>query len=520
MAFAIACTIFALGVSSYNASQDALIAESKSLAALSQEQLSRGERLQALRTALSALPKSEEHANRPIVEEAVTALEAALELDAYPPALWHPTFAADLNGEVVSIESNPEGGWVAALDANATISIFDAFTGHMICSIDLREFASNPDAINAWTWTIRASGADRLLVASAAKNCDFVCFDIRKNEVVWDFGPLPIDGLSISRSNLYCTAFTITQEGNSIGQGNLAGVVLNVSDGSIVNVFATDNEGLFIDIDPFGIDKEAIRTLDIFHPSAVSNDGSEALFGAGNFATVFESEGKYAFLEFGNTMLTSLATFDSIVLGATLEMNLEDVAGDHAYSIGAYDLSNPSFNEPLWTADGTFRVTLSGGPYNSYAYFGYAAIHCFGYMDEQPVAICSAGNMLRIFNVENGNEIYSEVFPSSIVSAGTLDLWYEGDYLAIALSNGTLDFRTPFTSLPVTACDTYQCSIPYQIEDAIVGEFEGSIVVATIKPANQPDRLLCYRFDLGYDEPVDYSLDELLAQAHELLEAE
>lgn len=518
-AIAIMGFVSALSFHSYRASQDALIAESKSLAALSQEQFSRGERLQALETVLAALPESAERPNRPIVEDAVTALEAVLELDTHPPKLWHPTFAADLNEEIVSIESNPSGGWVAALDASGIVSVFDALTGHELSSINLRQFAFDPVTIDAWTWTMKAAGPDNLLIASAAKDCDFVCVDVRRNQVVWDFGPLPIDGLAVSDDGAYCAVATITDESNPLGQGDLIVAVLNSQDGTVVYPISTNCPGFFVDIDPHEVDEDGEHVLNIFHPFALSNDESISCFGAGKFVAILDKNRGYAFYDFGNVALTSLAISDAYLLGATYDVDYESFPQNCPYSFGAYDISESTFDDSLWTVQGVFSPSISGEPFNNYSYFGLPTIQCIILTNGHATAVCSAGNTLRLLEVENGNELHTEVFPSSIVSVGSLRL-SESDGLVVALSNGSLDFLSPLELFPYVQNDTYQCSIPYQIEDAIVEEFEGSIVVAAIKPANQPDRLLCYRFDLGYDDPVDYSLDELLAQAHELLEAE
>lgn len=515
----IAGIIAALSLIAYNVSQGALLSESKNLAALSQEQLARGERIQALETALSALPESEQHPNRPIANEAVAALEEALDLDVYPPKLWHPTFAADLGGEIISIESSPEGGWVAALDASGTISVFDAFDGHMLSSINLRKFAYDPVTIDAWTWTMKASGTDNLLIASADKNCDFVCMDVRKNQVVWDFGTLPIDGLAVSENSVFCAAATITDETNPLGQGNLVAAVIDASNGDLVYPYSTDYPDVFIDLDPREVNEQGRHVLEIFHPYIIADDGSATCFGYGKYAVFLDQHLGYTFIDFGNTKLFSLAITGDLLLGATSALNPEGKDYNHLYTFGAYNISGPTLGDPLWTVDGTFTPTVSGGPFSSHTYFGSPTIHCIAQMNEQTVAVCSAGNVLRLLSVESGEEIYSEVFPSSIVSVGTLFLGDNGN-LAIVLSNGTLDFRMPFEPTSAAISDTFQHSIPYQVEEAVVEEFKDTLMVATIKPANQPDRLLCYRLKLAYGDPVDYSLDELIAQAHELLAAE
>lgn len=70
--------ICALILQASTANQEALIAESKTLAAASSAQFEQGNRIQAIQTALEALPASEADHSRPLVPEAQAALERAL----------------------------------------------------------------------------------------------------------------------------------------------------------------------------------------------------------------------------------------------------------------------------------------------------------------------------------------------------------------------------------------------------------------------------------------------------------
>lgn len=78
---AAALAIVAIGVFAFQfhrTSEAALIAESKTLAAASSVQFEQGNRIQAIQTALEALPTSEADHSRPLVPEAQAALERAL----------------------------------------------------------------------------------------------------------------------------------------------------------------------------------------------------------------------------------------------------------------------------------------------------------------------------------------------------------------------------------------------------------------------------------------------------------
>lgn len=84
---AAALAIVVIGIFAFQfhqTSEAALIAESKSLAAQALDQYANGEHLQAIETALQALPSSESDTSRPLVPEAQAALEKVLALNPDP----------------------------------------------------------------------------------------------------------------------------------------------------------------------------------------------------------------------------------------------------------------------------------------------------------------------------------------------------------------------------------------------------------------------------------------------------
>lgn len=65
-----------------------------------------------------------------------------------------------------------------------------------------------------------------------------------------------------------------------------------------------------------------------------------------------------------------------------------------------------------------------------------------------------------------------------------------------------------------------RASVPYQIDMASSSDLkENGLVVTLMRPAEQHARLLSYTFDVvNADDTTSYTLDELLDQAHQLID--
>lgn len=132
---------------------------------------------------------------------------------------------------------------------------------------------------------------------------------------------------------------------------------------------------------------------------------------------------------------------------------------------------------------------------------------------------CAAGSEFAIYSVKDGHEVYKRDFGQSIVSLEPATNLDGSEFFAIVFSDGSLDMLSPL--LPIQAQGTsLRASVPYQIDMASSGGLkENGLVVTLMRPAEQHARLLSYTFDVvNADDTTSYTLDELLDQAHQLID--
>ena len=114
--------------------QAALIEESRTLAAQSQQLYSEGDRYGAIDAALQALPTSESDTSRPLVSDAQQALENALQVTPSTD-LWLPCYSVPID-EIGRLVLNEEEKIVGVLTPEGEIPLFNLETGKAIEDID------------------------------------------------------------------------------------------------------------------------------------------------------------------------------------------------------------------------------------------------------------------------------------------------------------------------------------------------------------------------------------------------
>lgn len=166
---AAALAIVVIGIFAFQfhrTSEAALIAESKSLAAQAIDQYANGEHLQAIETALQALPSSENDTSRPLVPEARAALEKVLALDPDPDQPWTPFYLLEADGEIVDVAYSQEGVWIATLDATGVVSLYDANNGASLGTATPDIFALESDTVPSTYWFIEAMSPSCLIMGN------------------------------------------------------------------------------------------------------------------------------------------------------------------------------------------------------------------------------------------------------------------------------------------------------------------------------------------------------------------
>lgn len=188
----------------------AQISESRYLAMQSEDELEEGRRLDAVRTALSALPANSADKSRPVVPEAVYALNNAVY--AYRKASPNSFFLkshikADSLIKNKDLSVSSDGMLIAGLDASGALFVYGTEKGDFLFSARPQDIDSSDPSSEF----IEAGFLDgtRLLLLSSAR---LHCWDISSKSLLWS-SSFP-DGSS-GESTIFessCSGMTLTQD--------------------------------------------------------------------------------------------------------------------------------------------------------------------------------------------------------------------------------------------------------------------------------------------------------------------
>lgn len=201
------CALLAI---SWSNMQESRIAESRALAAQSRELLADGNRIEAIETALDALPPSEAGPlDRPYVDEAQGALADALGV--YPsqtpyPYQLRPCYERQIPGRIEDIVISSDATAIAVRDAGSTIDVIDASSGSLLCSLspDPETVLTSPELVRPMTQLVPSFTGDlalsdsRLLIGFTYIHT--LCFDIKTGEIAWSAPDSVSSGYAISHS--------------------------------------------------------------------------------------------------------------------------------------------------------------------------------------------------------------------------------------------------------------------------------------------------------------------------------
>lgn len=481
----------------HNASQTALIEESKSLAAKALDQYERGEHLQAIETALAALPSSESDHSRPLVPEAQAALEKLVSFSPDPDHPWQPMYCVDVESEIVDFAYDMEGEWLAILDSSGTISLFDAYTsqpkGTYSPSIFSGKDAGNPELC----WMMKAVSPNALIVSNSANGGDVICFDPISGKELWSIPLIAAFAASASSNPEDCWLFYLFSD-------QVAAGLVDLKSGKMLG-------------------QESIARAPLPNPTdnsafCADDETGSAYAGFGNALFAFDlADGFAERVTVQDSVLRSLKTHNGILVACADEINGEkyDVT-KVPFSVRTYNASALETG-PLWSHESTFSNTVDVIDGDDYPYVGSPEIQAILPGDPSS-ALVSAGTDLLLFGLEGGDLLYSHSFSTSVVAATPFYSNSGRESFAVVLSDGTITVVSPETNL-VSNGNFFTSTIPYAIERASISAYYDLTPVAFIQPANQPNRLLYYRFSPAVDKSEEsFTFNELIAYAHSALE--
>lgn len=163
--------------------QSMLVSQSRYLAQVSGQLLSEGDRISAIQVALEALPKGEADNSRPLVTEALYALNNAVY------AYWQPSFNDFIVKGTLDTESlfsiasaglSPSGNHLLVLDESGRMNLFDLETDQQIASITPSDLVAHP--ADSMIYHALYLADDQMIVFLADQ---VLCWKLSTQTVLW-----------------------------------------------------------------------------------------------------------------------------------------------------------------------------------------------------------------------------------------------------------------------------------------------------------------------------------------------
>lgn len=498
---AAALAIVVIGIFAFQfhqTSEAALIAESKSLAAQALDQYANGEHLQAIETALQALPSSESDTSRPLVPEAQAALEKVLALNPDPDQPWTPFYLFESDEEIVDVAYSQEGAWIATLDAAGAVSLHDANSGASSGTATPDIFVLESDTVPATDWFIEGMSPSCLIMGNRTGQGGVMGVNpltgksLWKMHSVYPLAAAPPDKDADSQ-NFGLLAY---------GTHSIAASLIGESSGELLagSEMPVDQFPRSANFDTFCIQEKPARAYCALNTALVTFDLAD---GTSRQDTVSDA-----------TIQSVRCKDDLVAFTAANIENSSNGTNNHPFSITVARNTGDGF-ETLWTYEDTFAVTVSAKADALEPFANIPKIidvlHC-----EEDLVLASAGKKLYIFSLATGEVVYEQEFSVSIVAAQPCFV-EEGRYaISLALSDGTLNVISPLFDATAST-DSSTTAVPFALNGAWLGADNYGNPVAYLYTADRPNRIYCYLLRPFYDDTVveELTLDKLLAYARQ-----
>ena len=498
---AAALAIVVIGIFAFQfhqTSEAALIAESKSLAAQALDQYANGEHLQAIETALQALPSSESDTSRPLVPEAQAALEKVLALNPDPDQPWTPFYLFESDEEIVDVAYSQEGAWIATLDAAGAVSLHDANSGASSGTATPDIFVLESDTVPATDWFIEGMSPSCLIMGNRTGQGGVMGVNpltgksLWKMHSVYPLAAAPPDKDADSQ-NFGLLAY---------GTHSIAASLIGESSGELLagSEMPVDQFPRSANFDTFCIQEKPAKAYCALNTALVTFDLAD---GTSRQDTVSDA-----------TIQSVRCKDDLVAFTAANIENSSNGTNNHPFSITVARNTGDGF-ETLWTYEDTFAVTVSAKADALEPFANIPKIidvlHC-----EEDLVLASAGKKLYIFSLATGEVVYEQEFSVSIVAAQPCFV-EEGRYaISLALSDGTLNVISPLFDATAST-DSSTTAVPFALNGAWLGADNYGNPVAYLYTADRPNRIYCYLLRPFYDDTVveELTLDELLAYARQ-----
>lgn len=487
---AAALAIVAIGVFAFQfhrTSEAALIAESKTLAAASSVQFEQGNRIQAIQTALEALPTSEADHSRPLVPEAQAALERALLVNPDSASPWSPFYNIQAKGDILQFVCLNKLSLICVLDDTGTITIASARSGAPFLTLDLSSYLDDTADFDAEDWSIEATEKSALIAWSCNLDDPLLSFDPGTGILNWAVDNEGANSLAIAEDGATCTTARF-EEGSFICKQ------IDLTDGETLRAVSEDVP-------------EASATKERF-PSCLSPDNSHLYLGLDDRIIQASFNDEFARVAALSSRclpgIFSLKYHENALAVASAQI---EGAGGITGFLSPWQVNTYFIGKDPWVASGTCDMNVIG-PNNQWKALLDTPQICGFIEDENTTSVvCAAGRTFIVFDLATGEILYQKELSSVIVG---LSVDYSNDipFLPIATADGVLDVQTPNAAQDILGL-TNRTGTNYYFKEAIFHRQDG-IMLAIVHPIDPQDQLIVYLLDSRKDDPVHLSLDELI----------
>ena len=490
IALSSAAAALAIGVFAFQChrtSEAALIAESKTRAAASSVQFEQGNRIQAIQTALEALPTSEADHSRPLVPEAQAALERALLVNPDSASPWSPFYNIQAKGDILQFVCLNKLSLICVLDDTGTITIASARSGAPFLTLDLSSYLDDTADFDAEDWSIEATEKSALIAWSCNLDDPLLSLDPGTGILNWAVDNEGANSLAIAEDGATCTTARF-EEGSFICKQ------IDLTDGETLRAVSEDVP-------------EASATKERF-PSCLSPDNSHLHLGLDDRIIQASFNDEFARVAALSSRclpgIFSLKYHENALAVASAQI---EGAGGITGFLSPWQVNTYFIGKDPWVASGTCDMNVIG-PNNQWKALLDTPQICGFIEDENTTSVvCAAGRTFIVFDLATGEILYQKELSSVIVG---LSVDYSNDipFLPIATADGVLDVQTPSAAQDILGL-TNRTGTNYYFKEAIFHRQDG-IMLAIVHPIDPQDQLIVYLLDSRKDDPVHLSLDELI----------
>ena len=492
--------------------RDAIAAESRSLAAESQQLLERGDRYGAIEKALQALPASESSNDRPLLPEARAALEDALKEHSDRDSLWLPSYEIESGAPLGLVDGtlsqedgveenaasalavSDSGGFFALSDSNGKVGTYDLLAGRKLADFPMPENAT-PLPSGLFMRTMEATEHHLIVSNGGVDNGVLAMFEAETGRLIRS-----LDGVGVPSLSSY-----VSSDGSDV-----ISVCTTLSENEYLVTIANLGEDLALS-ERFGSEAALESASPRFNASGLQPGTNFAAFGGQLFYSDLGSKENRG-VALAYPAVASLECIGGLAVVTSVEPAVDEFA-TRSYAIQAFD-ENLTLK---WSHEGDFssEMTVANGIQSLIP--GEPEIRRLVGSDSD--ALVSVGREVMILDAHTGEVLNQAAFESTVLDAVAFVNAEDGTRrVDVSCCNGALNSRDFSEGSRDPNGDSSRYVLPFPLRWAHISYRDAYSVLLAI-PADATNRIVSFRSDwlIGANDNADITLDELIARAHEVL---